>query len=157
DPATLNLTDSLDIGGTPGGLAITKSGVAFLAAGGWPPPVTRDSAGFHPFEPRLARPQLSGGLVFTVDLSSWSLQHGPLNPVNTCWGVTSATAITDSTVAVCCFADDRVVEIDDEGIILKSFDVGDGPAIAAKSPDCFIPKGDADNSGAVSISDAVYL
>jgi len=157
DPATLNLSDSLDIGGSPGGLAITKSGVAFLAAGGWPPPVKLDVGGLQLVGRWLAKVQLSGGLVFTVDLASWSLQHGPLNPVNTCWGVTSATAITDSTVAVCCFADDRVVEIDAEGIILKSFDVGDGPAVAAKSPDCYVPKGDADNSGAVSISDAVYL
>lgn len=157
DPATLNLIDSLDIGGSPGGLAITKRGVAFLAAGGWPPSVKRDSDGLYFIDRKTAKTQLAGGLVFTVDLASWSLLRGPLNPINTCWGVTSATAITDSTVVVCCFADDRLVEIDAQGNVLKSFDLGDGPAVAAKSPECFVPKGDADNSGAVSVSDAVYL
>ncbi len=155
DPVTLTVVDSLFIGGFPGGMAITKQDVAFLTAGGWPPPVQASAKGLH-YVPQ-SRVDNSGGLVFTVDLAGWVLQRGPTNPISTDWGATSAITVSDSTVVVCHFADDTITEIDSAGYVYCRFAVGDGPLAAAKVPACYIRKGDADNNGAFSIADVVWL
>ncbi len=159
DPASNTLVDSLAVGGFPGGLATTKQDVAFLAAGGWPPPVRMTPSGLQFVERSFDTSvgEKSGGLVFTINLDNFSLLHGPANPLNTDWGVTSLTAISDSTVMTCNFADDTITEIDSAGIVLARFDVGDGPLAAAKFPTCFAMKGDANFTGSINISDAVFL
>lgn len=159
DPVSNALVDSLSVGGYPGGLAITKQNVAFLAAGGWPPPVKMTSSGLQFVERSFDTSvgEKSGGLVYTIGLNELTLLHGPANPLNTDWGVTSLTAVSDSTVVTCNFADDTVTEIDSAGTVLARFDVGDGPLAAAKFPSCFAMKGDANFTGSINISDAVFL
>ncbi len=158
DPGTNTIVDSLATGGFPGGLAITKKNIAFIAAGGWPPPVRMTTTGREFVDRRYqVSADKSGGLVYTANLSTLSMIHGPANPLNADWGVTSVTTISDSTVVTCNFADDTVTEIDSSGGVLARFHVGDGPLAIAKYPDCFALKGDADFSGAINISDAVYL
>lgn len=159
DPATDVLVDSLSVGGYPGSIALTKQGVGYLSAGGFASP-----AYHHLLElkspalaERVARAKSSGGIVFTVDLNTFSVLHGPANPLFTDFGVTSVTAVSDSTVVTVNFSSDTVTEIDSAGNIRARFSVGDGPVAAAKYPDCFVPKGDADNSGSITISDAVWL
>lgn len=159
DPQSNTLIDSISVGGYPGGLAITKQNVAFLAAGGWPPPVKMSPSGLQ-FVGRsslASAGEKSGGLVYTIGLDNFTLLHGPANPLNTDWGVTSLTTVSDSTIVTCNFADDTVTEIDSTGAVLARFAVGDGPLAAAKFPSCFAVKGDANFTGSINISDAVFL
>lgn len=158
DPQSNLVVDSLFIGGYPGGLAITKQGVAFMAAGGWPPPVAMTAEG-RKFVDRRSEfaTQRAGGIVFTANLSSFSLLHGPANPLASDWGVTAVMIVSDSTVVSCNFADDTVTEIDSAGVAHARYGVGDGPLAVAKYPACFAIKGDANVSGAITISDAVFL
>ena len=158
DPANNTVVDSLLVGGTPGGLAVTKQGIAYLAAGGWPPPVKMTASGLQFVDRRLEFAQSrAGGLVFTVNLQTFSNIHSAANPLNGDWGVTTLLAISDSTVVTCNFADDTITEIDSAGTVLARFNVGDGPLAVAKYPECFAIKGDADNNGLITISDAVFL
>ncbi len=108
---------------------------------------------------QLAPPSFnkSSGLVYTVGLDLFSLLHGPANPLSADWGVTSLTTISDSTVITCNFADDTITEIDSAGTVHARFNVGDGPLMAAKFPSCFAIKGDANFTGTINISDAVFL
>ncbi len=139
DPDALTKVDSLFLGGSPSSIAITKQGVAFIAAGGF-------SGGGG-----------AGGQVYTVDLGGWQILHGPADPLETDFGVVDVLTVSDSTVVSCNFDDDTVTEIDSTGTVLQRFNVGDGPTAAAKSPECFVVKGDADVSGDISIGDAVYI
>lgn len=130
-----NIVDSLPIGGAPASLAITRTGIIFLGAGGF--------AGH--------------GEVYTVDLGAFVVLCGPGNPIYTGLGVTAVTAVSDSTIVSCNFSDDSITEIAFSGRILATFRTGDGPVAAAKYPACYLPRGDADGSGRIDISDAVYL
>lgn len=159
DTANNSVVDSLAIGGYPGGLAITAHGIAFLAAGGWPPPVKMTASGLVFVDRRESKPiaAKSGGLVYTVILDAFTLLRGPANPINADWGVTSMLTVSDSTVVTTNFADDTITEIDSAGTVLARFNVGDGPVALAKIPSCFATRGDANGSGSLSISDAVYI
>lgn len=134
DPAGSAL-DSLPVGGSPGGLAITRAGMIFLAAGGF--------AGH--------------GEIFSVDWRTFSVVRGQANPIYTDLGVIAVTAISDSTVVSCSFSENTITEIAPSGRVLARFSTGDGPVMAAKYPACYFGAGDADGSGGVDISDAVYL
>ncbi len=134
-PASGSVVDSLPIGGAPASLAITRSGVMFLAAGGF----------------------VGHGEVYSVDLSAFAVLRGSGNPIYTGLGVTAVIAVSDSTVVSCNFSDDTITEIAASGRILATFRTGDGPVTAAKYPACYVIKGDADGSGEINISDAVYL
>lgn len=134
-PASGDVVDSLPIGGAPASIAITRSGITFLSAGGF----------------------VGRGEVYTVDLSAFAVLRGPGNPIYTGLGVTTVIAVSDSTVVSCNFSDDTITEIAPSGRILATFQTGDGPLAAAKYPACFVTRGDADGSGGIDISDAVYL
>jgi hypothetical protein len=134
-PTNGSVIDSLPIGGTPASLAITRSGVLFLSAGGW----------------------ADHGEVYTVDLGDFTVVRGPGNPISTGLGVTTVTTVSDSTIISCNFGDDTITEIAPSGRILATFRTGDGPVAAAKYPACYVAKGDANGSGEINISDAVYL
>ncbi len=129
------VVDSLAIGGAPAGLAITQCGILFLAAGGF----------------------VGHGEVYTVDLSIFAVVHGPGNPIYTGLGVTAVVAVSDSTVVSCSFSNDSITEIASSGRILATFETGDGPVAAARYPACYQQRGDADSSGEINISDAVFL
>lgn len=129
------IIDSLPIGGSPTGLAITRSGLLFLSGGGW----------------------VGYGEVYTVDLNSFQVIRGTTNPIHTGLGVTSVVAVSDSTVVSCNFSDDSITELTPSGHVLTTLRTGDGPLTAAKYPSCFVKRGDADGSGAIDISDAVYM
>ena len=134
-PASGSVVDSLAIGGAPASLAITRSGIMFLAAGGF----------------------VGHGQVYTVDLNTFAVLRGMGNPIFTGLGVTAVITVSDSTVVSCNFSDDTVTEIAPYGRILATFRTGDGPVAAAKYPACYVINGDANGSGEIDISDAVYL
>jgi hypothetical protein len=142
DPATDTVLDSLEVGGQPATIAITQQEVAFLAAGGW---------GFR----RSTFGDL--GLIYTVDLASWSVLHGPADPISSNNGVINVKTLSDTSIAVCCYQDDRINVIDSAGNVLATYSTGDGPTAVGKYPACFVPRGDVDGSGAANISDAVSL
>jgi hypothetical protein len=130
-----SVVDSLSISGAPASLAITRSGIMFLAAGGF----------------------VGHGEVYTVDLKTFDVLRGPSNPIYTGLGVTAVVAVSDSTAVSCNFSDDTITEIAPSGRILATFRTGDGPVAAAKYPTCYVARGDVDGSGGVDVSDAVYL
>lgn len=134
-PWSGEVVDSLLVGGAPGNLAITRAGIVFLAAGGF----------------------AEHGEVYTVDLNTFTVVRGPGNPIHTGLGVTTVIAVSDSTVVSCNFSDDTITEIAPSGRIVVGFRTGDGPVAAAKYPSCYVISGDADGSGEINISDAVFL
>ncbi|MCK4857336.1 MAG: hypothetical protein KAT58_05170 [candidate division Zixibacteria bacterium] len=160
DPATDTVLDSLDIGGQPVNLAVTRQGVAYLAAGGWKPWPRDDREsgwGWASFNHSAAMGRPDSGLVYTVDLVSWTVLHGPGNPILTDYGVLTVKTISDSTIISCNFQDDTITELDSAGTILARFHTGDGPTAVGKYPACYIMRGDANGSGVINIADVVYL
>lgn len=158
DPSTDQVTDSLAIGGQPASVATTEQGVLYLGAGGWAAAASRPYWLNPRALPKWGTATIGGsGLVFTVDLAGWQLLHGALNPLHCDNGVVNVTTVSDSSVMVCCFQDDRVTEIDSSGAVLSSFATGDGPTAIGKSPECFVPRGDANGDGTANITDAVHM
>lgn len=160
DPATDMVLDSLEIGGQPGDIAITREGLAYLAAGGWGGWSGREtkppSAWLRGHGSALS-PADDGGFVYTVDLQSWTVLHGPGDPLMTDFGVVAVLAVSDTSVVTCNYQDDTITEMDSSGTVLARFYTGDGPTALAKYPGCFRPVGDVDDNGLVNISDAVNL
>ncbi|MFH2056735.1 MAG: dockerin type I repeat-containing protein [bacterium] len=157
DPTSDQLIDSLAVGGQPAAITTTVEGLAFLGAGGW----TKSSAMPGWLNPNAlnaaSTDKGNGGLVYTVDLIAWQLRHGPTNPLHASSGVVNVATVSDSSVVVCCFQDDILVEIDSSGQVLSNYPTGDGPTAIGKYPACFVPRGDANGDGVGNITDAVYL
>lgn len=157
DPAGDTLVDSLAVGGQPAAITTTSQGIAYLAAGGW----SKSGALPNKLNPlasgSAAAARGNGGLVYTVDLESWQILHGSANPLHTNTGAVNVTTVSDSSVMVCCFQDDIIVEIDSAGQVLTSYSTGDGPTALGKYPVCFLRQGDPNGDDLINITDAVYL
>ena len=109
DPQTLIVLDTLTIGGSPGTFAEDVDGIVYLAAGGW---------GSDP-----------AGLVYTYDSDSFTLIHGPDNPLEVGHGIISVT--TDpgrAGVWVASFDTDEIYQIEADGDVQQQISVGDGPS-----------------------------
>ncbi len=109
DPQTLLVLDTLVIGGSPGTFAEDVDGIVYLAAGGW---------GSDP-----------AGLVYTYDSGSFTLIHGPDNPLEVGHGIISVT--TDpgrSGVWVASFDTDEIYQLEADGTVQQQISVGDGPS-----------------------------
>lgn len=131
DQSTLTVTDSLNIGGTPGQIAITPDDRAFLAAGGW----------------------VSDGHVYCYDVTTLQILRGDSNPIAVglgCLGVTAASGqVLASTFA------DEVSIVESDLSVSGTIAVGSGPAHV----DFDYADGNADGSsdGVVDLSDVLYL
>ncbi len=118
DPQSLELVDSILVGGSPGALSFSPQGIGFLSAGGW----------------------IADGLVMTYDALNHNILHGEANPITVPSAATGIAATTAGNALVCCFVTDQVVEVDTAGNQIHSYDVGDGPlTLAVWEPPTGIP------------------
>jgi streptogramin lyase len=112
NPATMTVVDSIALGGTPGSLVFTTQHKAYLGAGGW----------------------ATEGYVLSYDGLTHQILHGdPSNPITVPKGAYGVCTNSSGHVLVCCYAEDSVVELDSSGVILKTYNVGDGPVAIAVS------------------------
>ena len=95
---------SLNLGGSPGNFAINENGIVAVGAGGW------DTEGY----------------VFSYDANSLEILRDANNPILVGPGAGNVSAL-DSDFFISCFSDDRIYKINQDGEILDSFLVGDGP------------------------------
>ena len=130
DPTLDAVVDSITIGGSPGQIAISPNGVAYLAAGGW------DVDGF----------------VYTYHSTTGQLLHGSADPLVVDYGCWMVVPYQDSSVFVGGMSN-FVTPIDSAGAILNSFTMGNGPVHL----DFNYQPGDLNGDFAVDISDLVYL
>jgi DNA-binding beta-propeller fold protein YncE len=105
DPAANAVSDSILMGGQPANLAVSPSGIGYLAAGGW----------------------MSNGYVYSYDVFSGDIIRGPSNPINVGLGASSVAADSLGYVYSCNFGDDTVSKIDLSGNVTGSYPLGDGP------------------------------
>lgn len=121
DPASEAVIDSILIGGQPANLAISSAGIGYLAAGGW----------------------VVHGYIYSYDIQSGDIIHGPSNPILAGLGVTWVAVDSLGFVYSCDFGDDTVSKLSPSGEMLGSFNLGDGPisitivddAVIATEPD----------------------
>jgi len=105
DPATLEVVDSIMIGGSPGSLAFNFESVGFLGAGGWG----------------------GEGRVLSYNALTHQVIHGAQNPITVPSAATGVAAMASGHFLVCCFETDQVVELESTGNQIRDFQVGDGP------------------------------
>jgi len=92
--------------GTPGEIAITSSGQAYVVAGGW---------GDGP------------GQVYRYNARTGQILNGPENPIEVSTGATRVIVDPDDNVYIACQVADRVDKITN-GVKVGSYEIGDGPA-----------------------------
>jgi len=106
---TPTITDTIDIGGSPGDIEFTSTGCGFIAAGGeW-------GSG-------------TKGYIYLYDINTDSVLRGPDNPIIVGNGATRIL-VDDETdeVFVSCFQDDKVQKLDPaDGTVLSTYLAGDG-------------------------------
>jgi len=105
DPGASYVADSILIGGQPAQLAISPSGIGYLAAGGW----------------------ITNGYVYSYDTFSGAIIRGPSNPILVGLGASSIASDSSGFVYSCNFGDDTVSKIDFSGNVIGSYALGDGP------------------------------
>jgi len=105
DPTSGSVVQVVNLGGSPGEIAITEDGYAYLAAGGW---------------------QGEPGKVFRYNAVTGHVRNGPNNPIEVTTGASRVVAAEDNSVFVACFDGDRVDKIVGDARI-ASYAVGDGP------------------------------
>jgi hypothetical protein len=129
DPSTLDVVDSLSLGGSPGDLISSAGGIACVAAGGW----------------------ADSGEVYRYDALSRTLLNGAANPWHSGQGVTALLARQEGGVYALCFNADLVVGHDRDGRVTNSYLVGDGPQAAVHITNRH--PGDLDEDGFVTALD----
>jgi DNA-binding beta-propeller fold protein YncE len=114
DPQTHQRIDSIMIGGTPGSLTFNKLGTAFLGAAG----------------------DASIGYVLSYNGINRQILHSQSNPIQIATDAMGVAAIDSNHFLVCSFLNDQVIELGQDGTVLRSFDVGLMPlALAIQWPD----------------------
>ena len=116
DPGPGLVTDSILIGGQPSQLAISPTGIGYLSAGGWS----------------------TNGYVYSYDIFSGDIIHGPSNPIAVGLGASSIASDSLGYVYSCNFGDDTVSKIDFSGNVVGSYALGDGPLSIAIFDDTVI-------------------
>jgi len=105
DTGSNTVSDSILIGGQPANLAISPTGIGYLAAGGW----------------------FDHGEVYSYDTESGEILHGPSNPIHAGLGVTAVAADSLGNLYTCDMGDDTVSKFSTSGNFERNFGVGDGP------------------------------
>ena len=107
DPVSLKKDTTLYFGGSPGSIAVSSNGVAYIAAGGW------EYAGD------------TYGYIYKYDTKSHEIYRNHENPIKTHRGVMDIAVDADGNFYAACFEEDYVDVGRDS--VEKSFLVGDGP------------------------------
>lgn len=133
DPGINEIKDSIQIGGSPGQIAISPDGVGWLAAGGWG----------------------TDGQIYLFDSQADTVIRGADYPLGIPGdsGIISLVGFQDSTVFACAFQADEAVKLDTSGSVLKRYLLGDAPIHL----DFNYAYGDFNGDFQTSIVDAVYL
>ncbi|RJP73633.1 MAG: hypothetical protein C4524_14035 [Candidatus Zixiibacteriota bacterium] len=104
DPATHSVVDSIALGEYPGSLAFSQ-GVGFL--------------GYS---------RLDGtGAILSYDVFARQVLRGADNPIPVNSGVWDVVATPEGRLLACCFGADQVVELETDGTVVATYDVGNGP------------------------------
>jgi hypothetical protein len=127
---TYAIIDSIPVGGTPGAIAVSPSGVAYIAAGGW----------------------VTNGYVYSYNAVTGAVLHNSSNPLAVTTGATALTAYQDSSMLTVSF-NDMIDRIDSSGALIQGYGVGDGPIWLDIN---YLP-GDVNGDFAVTIADLTYL
>ncbi len=130
DPELNSLVETVEIGGTPGHIAIAPDDRAWIAAGGW----------------------VSGGEVYAYNAQSLEIYHDAAEPLGVDSGAISVAAFQDSSVFVLTFAD-IISRHDDSGGLTAIYELGDGPSHL----DFDYRPGDTNGDWQVNVGDAIYL
>lgn len=126
---TYAVIDSIPVGGAPGSIALSPSGVAYIAAGGW----------------------VTNGYVYTYDAVTGAVFHNSSNPLAVTIGATALTPYQDSSVFMVSF-NDVIDRIDSSGALIQGYGVGDGPV----GLDINYLPGDVDGNFALNVLDLNY-
>jgi len=107
---TATISGVIYIGGTPGDIALTNQGYAYIAAGGW------DTKGY----------------VYRYKISDGVISNGPTdnNPIEVSRGASRIIAASDGSVYVSCYVDDRVDHIVGQ-TRMESYPVANAPGAMA--------------------------
>ncbi|HDH58194.1 MAG TPA: T9SS type A sorting domain-containing protein [Bacteroidetes bacterium] len=105
NPTDLAIEHSVTLGGSPGSIAFTSDGTAYLGAAGW----TED------------------GYVYSYNGISYAVYHDENNPILVPSAAMDVAVTNDDHVLVCCFNSDHLAELDASGSLHETYLVGDGP------------------------------
>lgn len=109
------LSDSLEIGGNPADIKISREGIAYLSAGGF------------------AEKGAKFGSVFSYDTKTLEILHGTENPIITDFGASRLVFDKQERLYVSCFDADAVNVLENDSVLIK-FSLGDGTqGIAVKN------------------------
>jgi outer membrane protein assembly factor BamB len=113
DPDDMTVEESIQLGGSPGSLAFTSEGIGYLGGGGW-----------------------SGeGTVYSYNALTYEVIHDAQDPIVVPAPALGVAVTDDDNVLVCCFNSDDLVELDADGTLLRTLQVGDGPlAVGIQTP-----------------------
>ena len=116
NPTSLTVSDTLELGGSPGAMTLDGDGVVYVAAGGW---------GTEP-----------AGLVYTYTAEDFTLLHGSENPLTVGHGIMSVSANSHTAGAwIASFDTDQIFHITADGEVTDVIIVGDGPSKIALVPE----------------------
>ena len=105
NPTDLTVEHTVALGGSPGSIAFTSDGIAYLGAAGW----TED------------------GYVYSYNAISYAVYHDENNPILVPSAAMDVAVTNDDHVLVCCFNSDHLAELDASGSLHETYLVGDGP------------------------------
>jgi DNA-binding beta-propeller fold protein YncE len=105
NPVSQTVEDSIMIGGQPANGIINQDGICFLAAGGW----------------------ADHGHIYSYNVTTREIIHGPLNPIQAGLGVTALALDSLGFIYSCDFGSDTVTKLNSSGQIAATYNVGDGP------------------------------
>jgi DNA-binding beta-propeller fold protein YncE len=132
DPTTHMAIDSISTGGSPGHMALSPDGLAYIAAGGF----------------------TGHGDVYVFNSHTRAMVRNSANPIAVGIGSVAVAADILANGYSCGFSVDQVNRIT-SGAVNLNYAVGDGPGFAAVYEP--LPPGDVDGSGSVTSADIIFL
>ncbi len=109
DPQTLDILETIQIGGSPGSLAFNSQDVAYLGSVAW----------------------LGEGWLLTYDAVTHQILRGTSNPILLPSSAMDVICGWNDHIFAACFNDDALVELNEADSLVHTYTVGDGPVAAA--------------------------
>jgi DNA-binding beta-propeller fold protein YncE len=132
DPSTWTVIDSVATGGSPGQIALSPNGHAYIAAGGFS----------------------GNGEVYVFDSHTHTMVRNSANPIAVGTGSLGTASDIYGNAYSCNFSVDQVSRI--AGVTVdNTYALGDGPGFGAVYEP--YPAGDVDESGSVTSADIIFL
>lgn len=109
DPLAMTVEQNIPIGGSPGSLAFDRQNIAYLGSVAW----------------------AGEGLILSYDGLTYQIIHGEQNPIVLPSSAMDVAMGSSDHIFAVCFNTDQLIELDGDGNILRSFQVGLGPVTLA--------------------------